>query len=498
MLFKKSLYAFFAILSLFIACKIMIMGVGLGTSDSKTILLMILIIICSSSKKSFYYFIIPLVTLYSIYTPIGLTYGGVAYHYIASAFATDINETHEFFKNIPIKNYFMAIIIIPLVIAYYKITTNLEIKMHRNKTILIVFIFIALFKQAPFQFFTDIKNSIKEVKKEQKVLEDLDKETSWEKVTLTNSKYDTYVLIIGESVRRDYLHAYGYSTPNTPFLSKSNGILVDGLTAPAKNTVASLRLMLTQATTDNQPQYDKNFIDLANQSGLQTYWLSNQGYLGEHDTPLTAIAKKSTDTFFLKKGSYDSLNTSDFSLIPEFKKLITNKNKKLIVIHLYGSHPNACDRIEDYPKILEKVESRYEEINCYISSIKKTDSILQEIYTSLVNTEKKDNISFSMLYFADHGLSSQQDGDNIVLRVGEKKQSYQVPLFTVNSDSIERKKCKAFKSGLNFTNGIGNWLGIISNQQLPRYSLFDCKDDNNQIGHQSMINSAENDTIVNF
>ena len=37
---------------------------------------------------------------------------------------------------------------------------------------LIVFIFIALFKQAPFQFFTDIKNSIKEVKKEQKVLED--------------------------------------------------------------------------------------------------------------------------------------------------------------------------------------------------------------------------------------------------------------------------------------------------------------------------------------
>ena len=103
MLFKKSLYAFFAILSLFIACKIMIMGVGLGTSDSKTILLMILIIICSSSKKSFYYFIIPLVTLYSIYTPIGLTYGGVAYHYIASAFATDINETHEFFKNIPIK-----------------------------------------------------------------------------------------------------------------------------------------------------------------------------------------------------------------------------------------------------------------------------------------------------------------------------------------------------------------------------------------------------------
>ena len=497
MLFKKSLYTFFAILLLFIACKIMIKGVGLGTSDSKTILLMILIMICSSSKKAFYYFIIPLVSLYALYTPIGLSYGGVAYHYIASFSATDANETYEFFGNMPIKNYFMGLAIIPLVLTYYKITTKFEIKIYKNKTILILFIIIALFKQAPFQFFTDIKNSIKEVKKEQKVLEDLDKKTSWEKNQLTNSNYDTYVLIIGESVRRDYLHAYGYSIPNTPFLSNSNGTLIDGLTAPAKNTVASLRLMFTQATTDSQPQYDKNFIDLANQSGFKTYWLSNQGYLGEHDTPITAIARKSSQTFFLKKGAYDSLNTSDFSLIPEFKKLITNKNKKLIVIHLYGSHPNACDRIEDYPKILNKVESKYDEINCYISSIKKTEEILQEIYTSLVNIEKKDNINFSMLYFADHGLSSQQDGDNVVLRVGEKKQSYQVPLFMVNSDSIDRKTCKSFKSGLNFTNGIGSWLGI-SNQQLPKYSLFDCKNDSNQINHQTMLNNSENDTIVNF
>ena len=497
MLFKKYLYTFFAILLLFIACKIMIMGIGLGSSNTKTILLMIFIIIVSSSKKAFYYFIIPLTVLYALYTPVGLTYGGVAYHYMASAFATDTNETYEFFKNIPIKNYFMAIAIIPFVIAYYKITTNLEIKMYRNKTILIVFIFIALFKQAPFKLFSDIKDSIKEVKKEQKILEDLDKKTSWEKTKLINSKYDTYVLIIGESVRRDYLHAYGYSIPNTPFLSNSNGTLIDGLTAPAKNTVASLRLMFTQATTDSQPQYDKNFIDLANQSGFKTYWLSNQGYLGEHDTPLTAIAKKSSQTFFLKKGAYDSLNTSDFSLIPEFKKLITNKNKKLIVIHLYGSHPNACDRIEDYPKMLDKIDSKYDEINCYISSIKKTDAILQEIYTSLVNIEKKDNINFSMLYFADHGLSSQQDGDSVVLRVGEKKQSYQVPLFMVNSDSIDQKTCKSFKSGLNFTNGIGSWLGI-SNQQLPQYSLFDCKNDSNQINHQTMLNNSENDTIVNF
>lgn len=495
--YQKKIYVFFALLILFFACTLMMRGVGIEYPEANAIFLFILIIICSSSRKAFYYFIIPLISIYAIYTPVGLSFGAISYQSIASIVATDINESFEFLNNIPILDYFLGFIIVPSVLIYYKIIKKLNINFYRNKTFLIICIILAMLQHSPFQIFKDSNAAIESVKHEINILNNLNNKSTWGNSKLNNSNYNTYVLIIGESSRRDYLNAYGYPIKNTPFLSNSNGILVDGLTAAGNNTVSSLRLMLTQSTIDNQPQYDKNFIDLANQVGIETYWLSNQGFIGKYDTPITAIAKKSAHTFFLKKGPYDSLNTSDYLLIPEFKKLITNKNKKLIVIHLYGSHPNACDRIEDYPIILNDVEPKYDEINCYISSIKKTDEILQDIYTSLLDIKKKDNISFSMLYFSDHGLSSKNDNEKVVLRVGNKKQSYQTPLFMVNSDSINRKECKSFKSGLNFTNGIANWLGI-SNQQLPKYSLFDCKDDNNQNDHQIMLNNAQNDVPIQF
>jgi glucan phosphoethanolaminetransferase (alkaline phosphatase superfamily) len=495
--YKNFLPVFFALLILFFACVLMMRGTGITDPEVDAIFLFILIIICSSSRKVFLYFIIPLVSIYAIYTPIGLSFGPVSYQSIASILATDINESLEFLKNIPILDYFLGFIIVPLVLFYYKIIKKLNIKIYRNKTFLITCIILAMFNNSPFNFFKDTNTSLELIKNEIKILNDLSNKTTWINPKLDKSDYNTYILVIGESVRRDYLNAYGYPIKNTPFLSNSNGILVNGLTAAGNNTISSLRLMLTQPKLNGQPQYDKNFIDLANLAGFETYWLSNQGFIGKYDTPITAIAKKSKHTFFIKKGAYDSLNTSDYLLIPEFKKIISNKKKKLIVIHLYGSHPNACDRIEDYPKILDKVEHKYDEINCYISSIKKTDEILQIIYTSLVNVKNKENISFSMLYFSDHGLSSKNDNGKVVLRVGDKKQSYQTPLFMVNSDSINRKECKSFKSGLNFTNGIANWLGI-SNKQLPKYSLFNCKDDNNQDTHQIMLNNAKNDIPIQF
>ena len=51
-------------------------------------------------------------------------------------------------------------------------------------------------------------------------------------VACTGVRYKNYVLVLGESVRRDYLHAYGFAT----------------------------------------------------------YWLSNQSFAGEFDTPITAVS----------------------------------------------------------------------------------------------------------------------------------------------------------------------------------------------------------------
>ena len=61
--------------------------------------------------------------------------------------------------------------------------------------------------------------------------------------------------------------------------------------------------------------------------------------------------------FFLKKGgSFNSTNYSDFDLIPKFAQVLEDptQGKRFIVLHIYGSHPLACDRVEDYPKIFQR------------------------------------------------------------------------------------------------------------------------------------------------
>ena len=124
MLFKIFI-CFFCHTITFIACVTNDYGVGLGTSDSKTILLMILIIICSSSKVFllFYYSIGYIV--FKIYNN-SLTMEEWLIT-IASALQRILMKHMNFLKY-SYKKLLMAIIIIPLVIAYYKITTNLEIK----------------------------------------------------------------------------------------------------------------------------------------------------------------------------------------------------------------------------------------------------------------------------------------------------------------------------------------------------------------------------------
>lgn len=319
-------------------------------------------------------------------------------------------------------------------------------------------------------------------------------ESTWGESVLTDkSTYDTYVLVIGESARKDYHSAYGYPVINTPFISTEKGLLVDGLTSGGPNTISSLRLMLTHPDKNNwEPDYTKNFIDLVNSAGIETYWISNQGYIGDVDIPITTIAKNSDHKKFLKYNDYKSKNTSDFQLLPYIQEAIEShpRKKKLIVVHLYGSHPQACDRTDDYKLILSKLDKKYSYLDCYISSINKTDDFLKEVYNLLENEHKTQNTSFSMVYFSDHGLA-HRDIDGIINFNNNRisKLHYEVPLFITSSDAIEHKSCKSFKSGLNFTDGIAGWLGINNEYRQSGYSLFDCRDDPDDYGLNEKIKS---------
>ncbi|OAT51452.1 phosphoethanolamine transferase [Providencia heimbachae] len=478
---KNCILIILTLVILIILSKLMLLGAGNAHPTVREIaLICFFIIILSSSNKAYWYIGFPIIFINALYTPIGLNFGAPTYQYVSSIIATDAMESKEFFTQISIKSYLFAILIILSFIYFRKITKKNNIQFYKNKMLLICLAITALINQSPFKLFENIYHSTLNVKNEISNLSNFTKESEWGISSLKKHtpQYDDYILIIGESVRRDYMQAYGYPIENTPFINKTNGIIIDGLTAGGTNTVSSLRMMLTLSDKDKwEPNYGLNFVDLAKSAGYKVYWISNQGFLGEFDTPITFIAKRSDIKKFNKMGAFNSKDTSDFSLIDTFKKELDEKNnisqKRLFVIHLYGSHPDACARIEDYKNNYITKDSKFNNIACYVASIEKTDKILSSIYNLLKTQERDNNRSFSMLYFSDHGVSHSLIDDEIKLNLSNSsKKVLNIPLMVFNSDSEKQEYIKTNKSGKLFVEGLANWLNIKNKEISPDYTLF--------------------------
>lgn len=503
---KKNVLYLVSLLSILLASYLMLNGGGITPNPRDTILLSMLFLILSSSKKAFYIVAFPVMLAYILYTPIGLTFGSPSYKYVASIFSTDFLESKEFLSQIPYKSWLTTILTIVLFFSFYYLTRKNSIKYYKNKTLICLLVIIALLDQAPFKFFNTLADSIIKVKDELALLNSFPIKNEWGKSTINEkSKYDYYVLIIGESARKDYHHIYGYPINNTPFLSSSKGTIVNGMTSGGSNTVESLRVMLTKVDKNNlEPNYGLNLINLANSAGMKTFWLSNQGYMGKYDSPVTAISKNSDVKIFLKSGDYESSNTSDFELVDKFNALINKDNntkeKRLIVLHLYGSHPHACSRISDYKRIVEVNDMKYHYISCYISSIQKTDEFIKNIYDILDKNYIENNKSFSIIYFSDHGQSHKIIDNRIVLNNNyEGKNHFDIPLIKISSDDDAQKNITSFKSAVNFVDGIANWIGI-SNKKLSNEDLFDGINDENDYGLKNRIKNInkENDPAIDI
>ncbi|KDB47312.1 sulfatase-like hydrolase/transferase, partial [Glaesserella parasuis] len=166
-----------------------------------------------------------------------------------------------------------------------------------------------------------------------------------------------------------------------------------------------------------------------------------------------------------------------------------------VVVHLYGSHPISCDRLTDYPKMFddEKIGKKYFNGNCYASSIKKTDEVLKRLYETLRKNEQQSNRSFSVVYFADHGLAHHITENDIAIHnsSGKSKLHFDVPLFKISSDDTDRKVYKAMKSGLNFTDGIAKWVGISNPKLNTEVDLFSPHSDKEDYGLKKLIDGFE-------
>lgn len=287
-------------------------------------------------------------------------------------------------------------------------------------------------------------------------------EPEW-KITKNKEKYHTYVVIVGESLRKDALPDYGFPIDTTPFLSQASAEHISNFYSPAVNTSLSVPRIIALSDEQGEVQEQYNAITLAQAAGFQTYWISSQGFTGPNNRSAGRIAQYAENIHF------EESFTTDFSLLPHIENAISEKNKKVIFIHTTGSHEDPCERLEDFGTHYNQI--KHSMLNCYLSTVKKTDYLIEKIYYLL----KGSGNSFSIVYTSDHGLGMKKDmrGDLIIYRDPDFIESYAVPFFVLSSDSQQKTIHLSNGSGYDFMNFFASWIGTRTNLTIDDFNIFE-------------------------
>lgn len=456
----------------------------------------ILLILNLKFQKTFkiYYFTVCLIMC--LYLPIRLVIKDINVGDIFSLLNSNTNESLSYLQHI---NPFYYVLLLCFVILCYFIyknvinidKTKLNIKEFQNFALILFIIGFPLSLRLNMWYPTPSVLFIQKIYNKTNVvinyINQKDIPTKWDP-KVNNREYNLYILVIGESARKDYISAFennGFN--NSPFLEKLNGTLYTNYYSAAPYTVASLVNTLYRQESGNY-EYNDNIITLANKSNFETYWLSNQGTEADYDFIVSKVAKSAKYSSFSGKDSLLS-HESDFNLITKYQRILATPSKKdkFIVLHLMGSHLPFCERTSgNYDKFVVNSD-----ISCYIQSIKETDKLLE----SVVSIANQDGYKWSMIYFSDHGLESKE----FLLKrwseldFGDKtKYSYNVPFLISNYSDKKHIMNNNFYSAYDFLGVFKTWINV--DERLIKKScnvLSNCSVESKNIEFQNFDGSKQ-------
>ncbi len=222
----------------------------------------------------------------------------------------------------------------------------------------------------------------------------------------------TAVIVIGESSTRLHFGIYGYHRDTNPKLSsiKKELKIFKRVYASRPNTIESLEQVLSFADQLHPDLYKTKptLIAMMRQAGYKTIWISNQQTLTARNTILTTFAKQTDQQIWLNNARSQNSYSFDEKVLEPFSHALQDKaEKKLIIVHLIGTHmsykyryPKTYDyfkKASDLPKGLS--EDKVEKINAYDNAVRYNDTIVYELIKRL----KAVNQHSLLTYFSDHG-----------------------------------------------------------------------------------------------
>ncbi len=314
----------------------------------------------------------------------------------------------------------------------------------------------------------------------------------------------TYVVIIGESTSARNMGLYGYYRNTNPLLSeiKDELLIFEDVISPHTHTISSLNKMLSLSNYENPDAiYCGSIVQLANAAGFSTYWVSNQQPIGINETLVTTISKATKEQYFTNALTNRQVEY-DEALFPFIDKVLDYEDKKKVIfIHLYGTHitykhsyPPHFSTFTDTPVTNFPSARSTEQINHYDNSIVYNDFIVR----SIIEKVRAKNEKSYVMYFSDHGDEVFQDIDF----VGHSEYHgtdpmYEIPFIVWTSEKF-REFYPTLDSLTNYLDrkymlddlihSFSNLSQIKFNQYQPERSIF-----NEQFRYRNrMLNSRVN------
>lgn len=257
--------------------------------------------------------------------------------------------------------------------------------------------------------------------------------------TITNSRKEVVVLLIGESARSQNFSLYGYEKKTNPLLENQ---AVTALTAKsaATYTTAGVKAILDHKPTDKLYEILPNYLYRA---GVDVVWrTANWGEPPVHIEKYQKVAD-------LKAAYPDADDGYDGILTVGLKEVVESSaaDKVLIVLHTstshgptyYSKYPSEFEHFTPVCTTVEMAKAVPEElINAYDNTILYTDYLVNEVIESMKSLT---DYRSCVMFISDHGESL---GENNLYMHGvpmamAPKEQVEIPFIVWTSDSSKIK-----------------------------------------------------------
>ena len=318
----------------------------------------------------------------------------------------------------------------------------------------------------------------------------------------------TVVVILGESMRRNYMHCYGYPLENTPkqdsLVKTGDLVLFSDAISSAAWTTGSISQSMTFYTLEGPEKewYKYPALPLVlSKAGYYTYWVSNQEKQGTGIQPIPTLASTSDSTRFVRIRTAGDWNASpDSDILPLlFDRTKIPAGKDLFeVVHLMGSHTPYSDRyihekapftVDNLPKTLPNgkptpTDAKRRGIICdYVNSIHYNDQVVAQIFQRYSQTPA------IVIYLSDHGQAVFENPERPDYYEHEVSEAgLMIPLMVYTSPALRKEHPEVYEQIVAakdrkimtdlLANSICGLLGVKTKYYNARQDFFSSEYDN--------------------